>query len=508
MAGGMDWLNLTAIGTATFENAMNKLKNSGYISGIDTDGDQSGAEDRNFSKTPQTARNASSAQAAGSLRNAMLARGGISRRPPEAPMATQGPWSAPPLAEIQETVQPGWTIAGESAVPRQLGQSPSAAALTLTSVAESDEEDTVSSPVQAAVAVEDDASPEKVSSVSDLSPGAEVAEAAEPPPLPECSFDIDSENDLAAAKPDVSEPADLAAEPPRLPSDSDDDLATASPDARDAPPAAEDDDRGAAAVEGAGLPFAAEAPLPETGYLSPLGASPTRVESAPACLVETAAELAEIVPAAHVDRLEETAAESAPAAHVDRQETAAEGAPAAHVDRQPAPRPPQPSSSEAAELNARLEARRRKADAEESQRASEPRTSSKEELELGPKAVSSTAWSRKPAEDAEQVTESPTNASGPPKAQRRMSWIRDKPEAEVEELPERKTAGKLGDMKAFWNKNSKGFAGPALGQGSKISKTEAQATLQRLISAGSKVDYDEVRRLRKLVDHGIEKSDS
>jgi hypothetical protein len=54
------------------------------------------------------------------------------------------------------------------------------------------------------------------------------------------------------------------------------------------------------------------------------------------------------------------------------------------------------------------------------------------------------------------------------------------------------------DLRAYWNKNSVGFAGPQLNS-SRLSKGEAQATLQRLITAGSTVDFEEVRRLRKLI---------
>lgn len=57
--------------------------------------------------------------------------------------------------------------------------------------------------------------------------------------------------------------------------------------------------------------------------------------------------------------------------------------------------------------------------------------------------------------------------------------------------------GKLKELREFWgNKSSKGFAGPGL-TGSRLSKNEAQATLQRLLIAGG--DFDEVRKLRKII---------
>lgn len=65
-----------------------------------------------------------------------------------------------------------------------------------------------------------------------------------------------------------------------------------------------------------------------------------------------------------------------------------------------------------------------------------------------------------------------------------------------------KEPGKLNTLQEFWGgagKKSQGFAaGPQLeGSKGRMSKVEAQAALQRLISAGS--DFDEVRRLRKLI---------
>eukprot|EP00930_Biecheleria_cincta_P013178 TRINITY_DN11891_c0_g1_i4.p1 TRINITY_DN11891_c0_g1~~TRINITY_DN11891_c0_g1_i4.p1 ORF type:complete len:484 (+),score=127.97 TRINITY_DN11891_c0_g1_i4:128-1579(+) len=62
---------------------------------------------------------------------------------------------------------------------------------------------------------------------------------------------------------------------------------------------------------------------------------------------------------------------------------------------------------------------------------------------------------------------------------------------------ESQDVGKLKELREFWgSKKSRGFAGPELGS-SRLSKNEAQATLQRLIAAGG--DFDEVRRLRKLI---------
>eukprot|EP00811_Abedinium_folium_P036319 NODE_9038_length_1451_cov_3.726586.p1 GENE.NODE_9038_length_1451_cov_3.726586~~NODE_9038_length_1451_cov_3.726586.p1 ORF type:complete len:323 (-),score=93.16 NODE_9038_length_1451_cov_3.726586:392-1360(-) len=62
------------------------------------------------------------------------------------------------------------------------------------------------------------------------------------------------------------------------------------------------------------------------------------------------------------------------------------------------------------------------------------------------------------------------------------------------------------DLSEFWGQQAVGFAGPSLslqGKG-QLSASEAQATLMRLASAGRAVDFDEVRRLRKLVALGNE----
>lgn len=71
------------------------------------------------------------------------------------------------------------------------------------------------------------------------------------------------------------------------------------------------------------------------------------------------------------------------------------------------------------------------------------------------------------------------------------------PDAYLKSIPTAKEVGKLKELREFWgNKSSKGFAGPGLA-GSRLSKVEAQATLQRLLIAGG--DLDEVRRLRKII---------
>jgi len=61
------------------------------------------------------------------------------------------------------------------------------------------------------------------------------------------------------------------------------------------------------------------------------------------------------------------------------------------------------------------------------------------------------------------------------------------------------------DLKDFWGKRSVGFARPAMnkeagGSASRLSKVEAEAALQRLMSAGAKINFDEVRELRKQIN--------
>merc|ERR1719421_2189225 len=57
------------------------------------------------------------------------------------------------------------------------------------------------------------------------------------------------------------------------------------------------------------------------------------------------------------------------------------------------------------------------------------------------------------------------------------------------------------DMREFWSKNSKGFVGAPLGEHkNSLSKTEAQAQLQRLLANGGMASHlDEVRKLRKQI---------
>lgn len=104
------------------------------------------------------------------------------------------------------------------------------------------------------------------------------------------------------------------------------------------------------------------------------------------------------------------------------------------------------------------------------------------EKALPPKLVAPRSEERPPVEGPAPM---PRLAPEPPQLRRA-----DKAGAEV---------GKLKELREFWGaKTSIGFAGPQLGD-TRLSKVEAQATLQRLIAAGGAVDFDEVRRLRRLV---------
>jgi hypothetical protein len=73
----------------------------------------------------------------------------------------------------------------------------------------------------------------------------------------------------------------------------------------------------------------------------------------------------------------------------------------------------------------------------------------------------------------------------------------DADEAEAEAKPKPKPEKKFSDVHNFWKNHSVRFAGPAVGNKG-ISQVEAQAALQRLLSNSSAVDFNEVRRLRKL----------
>jgi len=56
----------------------------------------------------------------------------------------------------------------------------------------------------------------------------------------------------------------------------------------------------------------------------------------------------------------------------------------------------------------------------------------------------------------------------------------------------------VADLTAFWGRNVKAAARHA-GSKHNLSKVEAQAALQRQITSGSKVDWNEVRNLRKII---------
>lgn len=85
------------------------------------------------------------------------------------------------------------------------------------------------------------------------------------------------------------------------------------------------------------------------------------------------------------------------------------------------------------------------------------------------------------------------------------SWVTPKEELQVETVKDvtpkakKEATPSFSEVSKYWNKRSTGFAGPVMGNGNRLSKVEAQATLQRLLSMGHAVDFDEVRRLRKLV---------
>jgi hypothetical protein len=70
-------------------------------------------------------------------------------------------------------------------------------------------------------------------------------------------------------------------------------------------------------------------------------------------------------------------------------------------------------------------------------------------------------------------------------------------EADEEASKQAPKPEKFKDVHSFWKNHQVRFAGPPVGAKG-ISKVEAQAALQRLLSGGNAVDFDEVRRLRKL----------
>lgn len=99
------------------------------------------------------------------------------------------------------------------------------------------------------------------------------------------------------------------------------------------------------------------------------------------------------------------------------------------------------------------------------------------------------------------------NVNAAPVRPKRHSWAFSVPQAagspEPSEALSSKANGHFQQQLQLWGKReANGFAGKPMSKDSKcrLSKAEAEATLQRLINAGTKVDFDEVRRLRKLIN--------
>jgi len=92
----------------------------------------------------------------------------------------------------------------------------------------------------------------------------------------------------------------------------------------------------------------------------------------------------------------------------------------------------------------------------------------------------------------------------PPSRSSRPSWLKDDSPQNSATLntPSGSSGGASGtgvrDMRDFWNKKSVGYAGASENGKRRLSKSEAQAALQRLVSAGSAMDFEQVRELRKL----------
>mmetsp|Transcript_62214 Transcript_62214/g.148431 ORF Transcript_62214/g.148431 Transcript_62214/m.148431 type:complete len:394 (-) Transcript_62214:25-1206(-) len=86
----------------------------------------------------------------------------------------------------------------------------------------------------------------------------------------------------------------------------------------------------------------------------------------------------------------------------------------------------------------------------------------------------------------------------------RPSWV--KPQDDEDEnrcsvtTPKegRSSTGGMKDLREYWSKKSLGYAGQSENGRRRLSKGEAQAALQRLVSAGSAMDLEQVRELRKL----------
>jgi len=129
------------------------------------------------------------------------------------------------------------------------------------------------------------------------------------------------------------------------------------------------------------------------------------------------------------------------------------------------------------------------------------------------KAVESSSVVSRPLVDAQSEKPKPkaTESKRPPVAQwhpvvetpTKLPAAKNEIVSEIKEKAAEKEARdnkKFSDVHNFWKKNSMRFAGPAIGNKG-ISQVEAQAALQRLLSNSSAVDFNEVRRLRKLTEN-------
>lgn len=479
----LNWLDLTAFAPRALQNALERLRaeNPGpkrYAADADEAKISSGEEEPgNPTAAAATTRDGDRRKSGAGLRSALQARGGI-RHAATMPALSELGAAAPASAASSSAEAAGEAeelggqerrqdVEGESGAPNDRPNSP-----LLPTVAEEDAD-------AEAEAGEGDAVEDVV---------AAAAEAAE-----ELDGVLEAEEEVAAKAPEESS-NEAAAEDPGEAAGA---ATSEGPRVEEAPALLLD----GKAEEGEEAEERHEEEKDEEAKGEHEGATSGVAASDAAGVDDAAAEpdssiVEEASPTSPASEREEPAAPEEPAAEEKAAECATEAAttdaPGAEVtaaDLAPSANPSAPAAPPVSEADARPTVVAPKAVAaaatctrEAPLKAKEPANANKAILQEE-KAIATKMLSR-----AQTMGEEPKREGPAP-----LPRLAPEP-------PRRATAepGKLKELREFWGKNSVGFAGPQLGN-TRLSKVEAEATLQRLIAAGGAVDFNEVRRLRKLI---------
>lgn len=510
----LDWLNLTAFPVQALQNAIDKL--GAARGGTDEDEETTRvtvsaggrmAGSRRHSRTSANASNVgtgdvqpSGNSSASSLRSALSARGGITRRPPPGlgadgrPLGTLAEATTPPpeaaeALEDLDVVAAGIGVAfepvdevaarAEAAAATEVGKAPEAAALREAVMAD------------------------EAAEAANIARAAEAARAAKASKVEA----VDGGGALAEAK-EAEAPA----------------VALAEAAAEEEPPVAAEAscEAGGEARGEAGEVLEEEEAVPVEAVAVEAPVAEARAAEAPAA-EDAAAEDAVAEDAAAEDALAADSAAKTEATLPSQPPKAAGTGVAAASEGGEAPRksrhswaPRLVAASGATELAGRLEERRR-GERERESTAAAMRADREADATPAPALVSSalreaketsatpsapvvatpSMWARQPVADEGSPEDAGDVDGDAPRRARRTSWIRP---AEDDKAEADRPRGNFRDLGEFWGNKAMCFAGPSICEGKgRLSKNEAQAMLQRLISVGSTVDFDEVRRLRKLI---------